>query len=186
MAARGQLTAQDGNSGRSLQLLPWIGKPEEDHRSMKHAQPVSKLSRGWMVGRAAVLAVTVVGVLAAPARSPAQDAGVSGIPPGPANARGLNGSLNDPSGIGNAARVPAIPPPATSPAISPTVSPSTSFRTSPVSRAERIKRTRSATVKSRRGTKETVRERDDTRDKAAVGERDKLLDRKILSICRGC
>jgi hypothetical protein len=140
-----------------------------------------------MFGRAAVLAVTMIGVLAAPATSPAQDAGVSGIPPGPANARGLNGSLNDPSGIGNAARAPAIPPPAISPAISPTASPSTSFRTSPVQRAERIKRTRYATVKSRRGTKETVRERDDKRDdEAAVGERDKLLDRKILSICRGC
>jgi hypothetical protein len=153
---------------------------------MKHAQPFSMLSRGWMVGRAAVLAVTVLGVLAAPARSPAQDAGVSGIPPGPANARGLNGSINDPSGIGNAARVPAIPPPATSPVIPPTVSPSTSFRTSPVQRAERIKRTRYATVKSRRGAKETVREGEDKReDKATVRERDKLLDQK-MSICRGC
>jgi hypothetical protein len=155
---------------------------------MKHAQPVSKLSRGWMVSRTAVLAVTVLAVLAAPATSPAQDAGVSGIPPGPANARGLNGSLNDPSGIGNAARVPAIPPPAISPVMPPTVSPSTSFRTLPVQRAVKVKRTtRYATVKSRRGAKETVRERDDTRDdKASVGERDKLLDRKILSICRGC
>jgi hypothetical protein len=155
---------------------------------MKHALPVSTLSRGRMFGRAAVLAVTMIGVLAAPATSPAQDAGVSGIPPGPANARGLNGSLNDPSGIGNAARVPAIPPPATSPARPPTVSPSTSFRTVPVQRAVKAKRpTRYATVKSRRGANETVRERDDKRDdKASVGERDKLLDRKILSICRGC
>jgi hypothetical protein len=152
---------------------------------MKHAQPVSKLSRGWMVGRVAVLAVAVLGVLAA--RSPAQDAGVSGIPPGPANARGLNGSLNDPSGIGNAGRVPAIPPPATSPVRPPTVSPSTSFRTVPVQRGVKAKRTtRYATVKSRRGAKETVREGDDKRDdKAAVGERDKLLERK-MSICRGC
>jgi hypothetical protein len=158
---------------------------------MKHALPVSTLSRGWMVGRAAVLAVTVLGVLAAPARSPAQDAGVSGIPPGPANARGLNGSLNDPSGIGNAARVPAIPPPAISPVMPPTVSPPTAFPTLPVQRAVRIKRTRYATVRSRRAAKEaakeTVREREDKReDKATVSERDKLLDRKILSICRGC
>jgi hypothetical protein len=151
---------------------------------MKHAQPVSKLSRGWMVGRVAVLAVAVLGVLAA--RSPAQDAGVSGIPAGPANARGLNGSINDPSGIGNAARAPAIAPPAISPVTPPTVSPSTSFRTSPVQRAVKVKRTRYATVKSRRGAKETVREGDDKRDdKAAVGERDKLLERK-MSICRGC
>jgi hypothetical protein len=151
---------------------------------MNHAQPVSMLSRGWMVGRAAVLAVTVLGVLAAPARrSPAQDAGVSGIPPGPANARGLNGSINDPSGIGKPARVPAIPPPAIRPVMPPTVSPPTAFRTLPVQRAARIKRTRYATVRSRRAAKETVRERE---DKATVSERDKLLDRQILSICRGC
>ena len=149
----------------------------------RRAQSVSIFSRGWMAGKAALLAVTVLGLLAAPARSPAQDAGVSGIPPGPANARGLNGSVNDPSGIGNAARVPAIPPPAVSPAMPSTVSPPTAFRTLPVQRAVKIKRTRFATVKSRRAAKETVRERE---DKATVTERDKLLDRKILSICRGC
>jgi len=150
---------------------------------MKRAQPVSIFSRGWMAGRAALLAVTVLGVLAAPSRAPAQDAGVSGIPPGPANARGPNGSVNDPSGIGNAARVPAIPPPTISPVMPPTVSPPTAFRTLPVQRAVKIKRTRLAAVRSRRAAKETVRERE---DKATVRERDKLLDRKILSICRGC
>ncbi|HEY3031098.1 MAG TPA: hypothetical protein VGJ68_13075 [Bradyrhizobium sp.] len=150
---------------------------------MKHAQSVSMFSRGWMAGRTALLAVAVLGLLAAPARSPAQDAGVSGIPPGPANARGLNGSVNDPSGIGNAARVPAIPPPTISPVVPPTVSSPTAFRTLPVQRAVRIKRTRFAAAKSRRAAKETVRERE---DKATVSERDKLLDRKILSICRGC
>jgi hypothetical protein len=150
---------------------------------MKRAQPVSIFSRGWMTGRAALLAVTVLGVLAAPSRAPAQDAGVSGIPPGPANARGPNGSVNDPSGIGNAARVPAIPPPTISPVMPPTVSPPTAFRTLPVQRAVKIKRTRFAAVRSRRGAKETVRERE---DKATISERDKLLDRKILSICRGC
>src|SRR5260370_31016453 len=102
---------------------------------MKHAQSVSIFSRGWMAGRAALLAVTVLGLLAAPARSPAQDAGVSGIPPGPANARGLNGSVNHPSGLGNAARGPAIPPPAISPATPSTPSPPTAFRTLPVQRA---------------------------------------------------
>ena len=150
---------------------------------MKHPQPVSMLSRGWIAGRAALLAVTVLGLLAAPARAPAQDAGVSGIPPGPANARGLNGSINDPSGIGNAARVPAIPPPAISPAMPSTVSPPTAFRTLPEQRAVKVKRTRYAATRSRRGGKETVRERE---DKATISERDKLLDRKILSICRGC
>jgi hypothetical protein len=38
--------------------------------------------------------------------------GVSGIPAGPGSAGGTNNSVNDPSGIGNAAKVP---PPATSP-----------------------------------------------------------------------
>ena len=82
---------------------------------MKRAKLVSIFSRGWTVARAAFVSVAVLCLVAAPARSPAQDAGVSGIPPGPANARGLNGSVNDPSGIGNAAKVPAIPPPAISP-----------------------------------------------------------------------
>src|SRR5712672_3783263 len=102
---------------------------------MNHAQPVSMLSRGWIAGRATLLAVAVLGLLAAPSRSPAQDAGVSGIAPGPANARGLNGSISDPSGIGNAAKVPAIPPPAISPVPVPTLSaPAASYRTFPVQR----------------------------------------------------
>ncbi len=70
---------------------------------MTRAQLVLILSRGWMTGRSAFLTFAVLGLLAAPSRSPAQDAGVSGIPPGPANARGLNGSVNDPSGRTSAA-----------------------------------------------------------------------------------
>jgi hypothetical protein len=38
---------------------------------------------------------------------------ISGIPPGPANVGGLNNASADPSGIGNAARMPALPPPPT-------------------------------------------------------------------------
>src|SRR6267154_6675432 len=106
---------------------------------MRRAQPVSIFARGWMIGRVAVISVAVLGLLASPA--PAQDAGVSGIPPGPANARGLNGSVSDPSGIGNAAKVPAIPPPAISPVPVPTVSPPTAYRTFPVQRAAKMKRT---------------------------------------------
>jgi len=142
---------------------------------MTHAQLVSIFSRGWMAGRAALLTFAVLSLLAAPARAPAQDAGVSGIPPGPANARGLNGSVNDPSGIGNAARVPAIPPPAISPVMPPTLSvPSAGYRTFPVQRAVKIRRTRFAAARSRRAAKATVR------------EQDKLLDGKVPTICRGC
>src|SRR2546430_1076974 len=114
-----------GTSARPASSSRGYDKSGQDHRSMKRAQSVSMFSRGWMAGRAALLAVAVLGLLAAPFGAPAQDAGVSGIPPGPANARGPNGSINDPSGIGNAARVPAIPPPAISPVMPPT--PSTSF-----------------------------------------------------------
>src|SRR5258707_14223076 len=107
---------------------------------MKRAQLVSIFSRGWMIGRVAFFAIAMLGLLAAPSRSPAQDAGVSGIPPGPANARGLNGSGNDPSGIGNAARGPAIPPPAISPPMPSTVSPPTPFRPLPLQPAPKRKR----------------------------------------------
>jgi hypothetical protein len=164
----------------SFEVLPdGYDKPGQDHRSMNHTQPVSMFSRRWMAGRAALLTVAVLGLLAAPARVPAQDAGVSGIPPGPANARGLNGSINDPSGIGNAARVPAIAPPAISPVVPPTVSPPAAFRTLPVQRAVKIRRTRVAAARPRRADKAAVRERAKPID-------GKMIDGKVPSICRGC
>jgi hypothetical protein len=143
---------------------------------MKHAQLVSIFSRGWTIGRVAFMTVAVLGLLAAPSRAPAQDAGVSGIAPGPANARGLNGSVSDPSGIGNAAKVPAIPPPAISPVPVPTLSsPAAAFRTFPAQRTVKMRRTRLAASRSRR-----------VAARAAVREQDRLLDHKITSICRGC
>jgi hypothetical protein len=61
----------------------------------------SQVGSTFACKRLTLLTVAVVSILASPGRSPAQDAaGVSGIPPGPANARGLNGSISDPSGIG--------------------------------------------------------------------------------------
>src|SRR5258708_15344408 len=142
---------------------------------MNHAQRVSMLSRGWIAGRATLLAVAVLGLLAAPARSPAQDAGVSGIPPGPANARGLNGSVNDPSGIGNAARVPAIPSPTITPVMPPTVSPPVAYRAPLVQRAVKIRRTRFAASRVRAAAA-----------RAAVRGQDRLLGGGVPSICRGC
>jgi hypothetical protein len=41
--------------------------------------------------------------------------GVSGIPSGPGSVGGVNNSVNDPSGIGNASKVPPPPPPSTCP-----------------------------------------------------------------------
>lgn len=142
---------------------------------MRRAQSVKIFSRGWMIGRVAVMTVAVLCLLAAPSRSPAQDAGVSGIPPGPANARGLNGSVSDPSGIGNAAKVPAIPPPVITPVPVPTLSgPAATYRTSPVQRSVRMKRARLAPSGSRHSA-----------TRAAVRENDRLLG-KVTSICRGC
>ena len=146
---------------------------------MKRARPVSNLARhckpGWLIW----LTVAVVAALAAPAIAPAQDAGVSGIPLGPGNVRGFNGSVNDPSGIGNAARVPPPPPPSSSPAPVPSASPSATYRPSsyralPVERVTKYKRKRFGSRRSRR-----------IAERAAVKENDRLLGR-IPSICRGC
>ncbi len=163
-----------GTSVPPCKFLP-VDKSARDSQSMSHAQPVSIFSRGWMAGRAALQTVAVLGLLAAPGGAPAQDAGVSGIPPGPANARGPNGSINDPSGIGNAAKVPAIPPPAISPVVPPTVSSPAVTRTFPVQRAVRLKRPRFATSRSRRAAAKT-----------AVRENGKPIDGRFPSICRGC
>jgi hypothetical protein len=63
------------------------------------------------------LAQGVTGTAAGPAGTPnAGSAGagasaVNGIPPGPGRPGGVNNSVSDPSGIGNAAK---MPPPATS------------------------------------------------------------------------
>ena len=148
---------------------------------MSHAQFI--LSRGWISGRAACVSFAILCLLASPARSPAQDAGVSGIPPGPANARGLNGSVNDPSGIGNAARVPTLPQPTIAPVTPPSLSgsayrsfsPAGASRPLQVRRAVKRKRTRFAVTRSRGSAA-----------KAHVSDEDKEIDRKIISICRGC
>ena len=165
-----------GTSAPLSELFPEdMTSREKDRRSMNYACLVSIFSRGWITGRAALLMVAILGLLAAPSRSPAQDAGVSDIPPGPGNARGLNGSISDPSGIGNAAKVPAIPPPATSPVPIPTLSPPTAgYRTLPAQRAVKMRRTRLAARSRPLATR------------AAVREQDKLLNGKIPSICRGC
>ena len=142
---------------------------------MNYACLVSIFSRRWIIGRAALLTVAVLCLLVAPGRLPAQDAGVSGIPPGPANARGPNGSVNDPSGIGNAARVPAIPPPTITPVMPPAASAPSAYRALPVQRSVKIRRTRFAASRLRGAAA-----------RAAVREQDRLLGDGVPNICRGC
>jgi hypothetical protein len=131
--------------------------------------------RGTLVSIFALVSVAAVCVLGAPSKSPAQDAGVSGIPPGPANARGLNGSVNDPSGIGNAARVPALPSPTITPVRPPALAPSAAYRPVPMQGAVKLRRTRFAATRFRRAPT-------NAHESAQV----RRLDRETISICKGC
>jgi hypothetical protein len=136
-----------------------------------------------MTRRLAFVSLTLLCLVAAPAGSPAQDAGVSGIPPGPGNVNGLNGSIRDPSGIGNAARMPALPQPSITPVVPPaaaTVPGTTSYGTLPSETVVRMKRTRIPRYRFARSRYGHAAER------TAVRENDRLLDRKLTSICRGC
>ena len=150
---------------------------------MNRPPSVSISSRRRTIGRSVVASIAVVCLLASPARLPAQDAGVSGIPPGPGNVNGINNSIRDPSGIGNAARIPALPQPTITPVTPPTLAPSagyrsyapaTSYRPIHVRRAEKMKRTRYA-KRSRRSAA-----------KAQVRNEDRRMDHGVISICRGC
>ena len=149
---------------------------------MRRAQRGSIRSCGGVIARITFASAAILGLLAALSSAPAQDAGVSGIPPGPANARGLNGSISNPSGNSNASSVqpmPSVPPPA-SPAMAPvvpsSVSPPVANGGLPVVRRPiRTRRTRFAAPRLRGAAA-----------RAAVSEQDRLIDRKLTSICRGC
>jgi hypothetical protein len=129
-----------------------------------------------MFGKLAFLALVLAASLTAPATSPAQDAGVSGIR-GPGSAGGLNNSANDPSGVGNAARVPAPPPPNISVPTVPSAAPMVSTRVSPgVTPRGRINR-RAATLSRNEWRRSSAR--------APARARGKSVDGKF-NICRGC
>ena len=67
----------------------------------------------------AKLVIAALPAFATPAASVARMAGeagsgnapISGIPAGPANVGGMNNVMVDPSGIGNAAKIPQLPQP---------------------------------------------------------------------------
>jgi hypothetical protein len=129
-----------------------------------------------MFGKSWVFALAFVSCLAL-VPTLAQDAGVSGIPRGPGSAGGLNNSVNDPSGIGNAARIPAPPPPGIAVPVVPSAAPPVSGRLS----------SRSAPIVRRATRQEARASRRELRRSSARASRtrEKLLDSK-LSICRGC
>jgi hypothetical protein len=91
----------------------------------------------------------------------AQNAGVSGIPPGPANGwNSRNPSFNLPQ------MPPPIPPPTIGPVTPPTVAP--------------------LTVGQGSSRVPTVRAQSSSSRDTAVRENDQLLDHGVTSICRGC
>jgi len=123
--------------------------------------------------KSAFLALVLAAGVAAPCL--AQDAGVSGIR-GVGSAGGLNNSVNDPSGAGNAARVPAPPPPTISVPRVPSAAPMNSNRVAPAVRTRGTVYPRAATVspsESRRSARAEAR------------ARSKAADPKF-NICRGC
>jgi hypothetical protein len=80
----------------------------------------SKTTKSWSFNvRNNLAKIALALLLVTPAASMARTAGgagagnvpISGIPPGPANAGGLNNVTVDPSGIGNAAKMAPLPPP---------------------------------------------------------------------------
>jgi len=94
----------------------------------------------------------------------AQNAGVSGIPPGPANGwNSRNPSFNLPQ------MPPPIPPPTIRPVTPPTVAPLTS-----------------TTVGLGSNRVPTVRAQPPSSRDTAVRENNQLLDHGVTSICRGC
>ena len=91
----------------------------------------------------------------------AQNAGVSGIPPGPANGwNSRSPSFNLPQ------MPPPIPPPTIRPVTPPTVAP--------------------LTVGQGSSRVPTVRAQSSSSRDTAVRENDQLLDHGVTSICRGC
>jgi hypothetical protein len=131
-----------------------------------------------MFGKSAFFALALVFYSIGPVPAFAQDAGVSGIPHGPGSIGGVNNSINDPSGIGNAARIAPPPSPNITAPVVPTVAPMVSSRLSPRSTptARRVYgRTASLSRREFRGSS----------SRAAIRAGDRRLDR-TLSICKGC
>jgi hypothetical protein len=99
-------------------------------------------------------------------------AGVNGIPIGPGAGTGLNNSVNDPSGFGNAAKMPPLPQQVTAPPV-PSSAPVASSRGSARSSVTSISPRALAELRGPRA-------------KAVARERQRLLDKNLTSICRGC
>jgi hypothetical protein len=151
---------------------------------VRNGKPVGSLGPllecNQMFSNSAFLALAFVTSLMAPVTSLAQgaaDAGVSGIPRGPGSIGGVNNSVNDPSGIGNAAKIQPLPSPRIAVPVVPSAAPMVSSRPSPRSRPIVTRWNRSTASLSSRELRRSSAH-------AAI-RANNPLDRK-LSICRGC
>ena len=134
-----------------------------------------------MFGRSALIVLAILSSMV-PMQALAQgagDAGVSGIPRGPGSVGGLNNSINDPSGIGNAGRIQAPPPPSTAVPLVPSMSPTVSGRLPPRSTPIVRQMTPRHASLSRRAHRRSL-------SRSTAQARTKSFGRKTISICRGC
>jgi hypothetical protein len=99
------------------------------------------------------------------------------VPSGPANIGGLNNSGNDPSGVGNSAKVAVPPGPGTNSAGTANSSGSSVNSGSSVT---------TGSAGSRTGIGGTAATGPQSSGDAAIDAEDKAIDRKLKSICRGC
>jgi hypothetical protein len=148
-----------------------------------------------MFGKAAFMLMALSGSLILPMRVSAQGAAppagsagagaaaVSGVPIGPGSAGGTNNSVYDPSGIGNAPK-PLQPRSPASNSMG-LAGPAASSAISSPPPGPRLIAPRQR-VTAARGTRRAARAYNPAAARAAISAQDKLLDRKLISICRGC
>jgi hypothetical protein len=144
-----------------------------------------------MLGKSTFIVLALGGSLILPMRVSAQSgavgssppagsagagaAAVSGVPIGPGSAGGTNNSVYDPSGIGNAPKPLQVPSSNATGLTSPAALPPLASRALPRPRLVATRGVRRATSTSRRAATNAV-----------ISAQDKLLDRKLTSICKGC
>jgi hypothetical protein len=105
----------------------------------------------------------------------AGSAATSGVPAGPASPGGTGNVANDPSGQGNAAKLSTPPAPGTN-----------SLRTAQSSGGAAISGTTTGSAASHPAPGGVDVSGPNTNGDAAISAEDKLLNKKIKSICRGC
>ena len=137
-----------------------------------------------MSGKSLFIALALGGLLLAPVGAVAQvpqagaagagPAAINGIPPGPASVGGQNNSVYDPSGIGNASRVPP-----------PSSGITGAYRSIPADNA--VIAPRRTVYPSRRNYERRAATKLSKREQQIrIKENDRLLGGKLTSICRGC